>query len=133
MITYIIFVTNLLLYTMLRLLSIITFLICICFIESKGDIKNNISLDDAYVSTIDTMGVTSSARVGKCILITSVLNSTIEEFNLIGDLIVGATHTERIKMGNREIVMFFNATRDTTLIREVNLGTDETYKVFVKL
>lgn len=132
MITYIIFVTNLLLYTMLRLLSIITFLICICFIESKGDIKNNISLDDAYVSTIDTMGVTSSARVGKCILITSILNSTIEEFNLIGDLIVGATHTERIKMGNREIVMFFNATRDTTLIREVNLGTDETYKVFVK-
>lgn len=132
MITYIIFVTNLLLYTMLRLLSVITFLICICFIESKGDIKNNISLDDAYVSTIDTMGVTSSARVGKCILITSVLNSTIEEFNLIGDLIVGATHTERIKMGNREIVMFFNATRDTTLIREVNLGTDETYKVFVK-
>ena len=117
---------------MLRLLSIITFLICICFIESKGDIKNNVSLDDAYVYTVDTMGVTSSARVGKCILITTVLNSTMEEFNLIGDLITGATHTERIKLGNREIVMFFNATRDTTLIREVNLGSDETYKVFVR-
>ena len=40
---------------MLRLLSIITFLICICFIESKGDIKNSISLDDAYVLTTDSV------------------------------------------------------------------------------
>lgn len=55
MVTYIIFVTNLQLYTMSRLLSIITFLICICFIESKGDIKNNISLDDAYVLTTDSI------------------------------------------------------------------------------
>ena len=55
MFRYIIFVTNLQLYTMLRLLSIITFLICICFIESKGDIKNNISLDDAYVLTTDSV------------------------------------------------------------------------------
>jgi hypothetical protein len=61
-----------------------------------------------------------------------VLNSTIEEFNLIGDLITGANHTERIKVGNREIVMFFNPTRDTTLVREINLGLDETYKVFVR-
>jgi hypothetical protein len=132
MFSYIIFVTNLLLYTMLRLLSIITFLICICFIESKGDIKNNISLDDAYVSNVDTTGSTSFGSVGKCILITTVLNSTLEEFNLIGDLIAGANRTERIRMGNREIVMFFNPTRDTTLIREVNLGSDETYKVFVR-
>jgi len=117
---------------MLRLLSIITFLICMLSIESKGDIKNNISLDDAYVSNIDTIGATSFGRVGKCILITTVLNSTIEEFNLIGDLITGANHTERIKVGNREIVMFFNPTRDTTLVREINLGSDETYKVFVR-
>ena len=63
---------------------------------------------------------------------TTVLNSTLEEFNLIGDLITGSNHTERIRMGNREIVMFFNPTRDTTLVREVNLGSDETYKVFVR-
>ena len=49
---------------MLRLLSIITFLICICFIESKGDIKNSISLEDAYVSNVDTIGATSFGRVG---------------------------------------------------------------------
>lgn len=40
---------------MLRLLSIITFLICICFVESKGDIKNSISLDDARVLTTDSV------------------------------------------------------------------------------
>lgn len=40
---------------MLRLLSIITFLICICFIESKGDIKNNISFNDERVLTIDSV------------------------------------------------------------------------------
>lgn len=40
---------------MLRLLSIITFLICMFSIESKGDIKNNISLDDARVLTTDSI------------------------------------------------------------------------------
>lgn len=55
MVRYIIFVTNLQLYTMLRLLSIITFLICICFIESKGDIKNSISFNDERALTTDSV------------------------------------------------------------------------------
>lgn len=94
-------------------------------IESKSEI-NNKSIQHVIYSNTDTV-----SKAGVCILETTVLTSTIEEFNIINSFMIRSEFQEEMIAGNVGVVLFFNEARDTVLVREVSLGADETYRLFV--
>jgi hypothetical protein len=82
----------------------------------------------------DTLGFGS---LGQEIRNTTVMTSSFDEFELISYFITRARFTEtHILQDGQEIVIFFNnldhTLRDTVLIREVNFGADERYKMYYK-
>mgnify|MGYP003121430125 CR=1 FL=1 len=83
------------------------------------------------MSLILAAAMTLSLNTDTCILETTVLTSTIEEFNMINNFMVKAEYTEDMLYTNSGIVLFFNEARDTVLVREVSNGCDETYRLLI--
>lgn len=94
-------------------------------IESKSEI-NNKSIQHVIYSNTDTV-----STAGVCILETTVLTSTFEELMIINSFMISSEFQEEMTVGNIDIVLFFNEARDTVLVREVSLGSDETYRLLV--
>lgn len=65
-----------------------------------------------------------------CFLNTTVLRSTIEEMEMITDFIAEAKYITRLQNGDERLVLFFNDTKDTLLVRHANSGSDEFYRMF---
>ena len=66
-----------------------------------------------------------------CIIETTVLTSTLEELTTINNFMIGAERIETLGTEQSRMVLFYNEARDTILVREANLGSDETYKMYV--
>lgn len=106
-------------------LLFISFLICVCFIESNGGIEKT--------KYHDSVAQDSTEGLGVLILNSTVLTSSTEDWSMVVSLIAKSVKQERDSINSKECVLFYNETRDTTIVREVNNdGTDETYKIFVK-
>tara|TARA_B110000908_G_scaffold129270_1_gene151888 strand:+ start:1117 stop:1419 length:303 start_codon:yes stop_codon:yes gene_type:complete len=81
----------------------------------------------------DTTTLDKLKQESDTVLIITVLQSTLEEFNMVLDFITQSDTSEIINNNNQEIVLFHNVSRDSVLVRFVNeTGSDETYKLFVK-
>jgi hypothetical protein len=81
----------------------------------------------------DTTTLDKLKQESDTVLIITVLQSTLEEFNMVLDFISQSDTSEIINNNNQEIVLFHNVSRDSVLVRFVNeTGSDETYKLFVK-
>lgn len=81
----------------------------------------------------DTTTLDKLKQESDTVLIITVLQSTLEEFNMVLDFITQSDTSEIINNNNQEIVLFHNVSRDSVLVRFVNeTGSDETYKLFIK-
>lgn len=86
------------------------------------------------LSPTDTIGFGS---LGMEIANTTVMTSSFDEFDIIGDFLTKSRFTEAYTLDNgQEIVIYHNnldyTLRDTVLIREVSDGADEVYKMYYR-
>lgn len=67
----------------------------------------------------------------KLVLETTVLQSTIDEFEMISKIISNSPTIRREWNGSTELVMFHNTTKDSVVVRFVSNTSDEIYRLYV--
>lgn len=82
------------------------------------------------------VGLSASAQnqilpTHKLVLETTVLMSTVEEFEIITKIIANSPTIRRMKDGNTDLVMFHTPMKDSVVVRFTSHTSDEVYRLYV--
>jgi hypothetical protein len=67
----------------------------------------------------------------KLVLETTVLQSTIEEFEMITKIIANSPTIRHMRDGNMDLVMFHTPMKDSVVVRFTSNTSDEIYRLYV--
>jgi hypothetical protein len=67
----------------------------------------------------------------KLVLETTVLQSTVDEFEMISNIIAKSPTQERVQFGDLDLVLFYTPMKDSVVVRYVSQTSDEIYKLYV--